>query len=1274
MKFKSKNLIWIILLSFATYVASVHTNCDRPPHLENGWTKPLVEDDNGDLVSVTYVCNDGFILQGESELLCNLDTDEWQGEPPTCNSDQTSTERNSKKINIHDIPEDTSIDSEFAKSLDRSCFIEPRIMPPEIENAVVRNLRRQKDGRIFPVAVYTCDEDYELESVDNDRLYCSKRKWIGIYPNCMQLEETYDENGEEEEEEDEDDGDEGEEEDAEEDETEDGNEDTEDRPDEIDNDINNNEIDNNEIDNNEIDNNEIDNNEINEIEGTHKDDRDKPETDPSTVTCSDNQGGCDHKCNVIDNRIQCECFAGFKLDVDDGRTCHDINECDNDNGGCESICINQPGSFKCDCEKGLQIDTVGRTKCLDINECLLRNGHGPCQDTCVNTFGGYRCSCENLPGTKLAKNGRNCEDAGKCAIRNGGCSQGCVSAAGRIYCLCERGYYLESDRKTCQDIDECADPEISAQCRHGCENTPGSYRCKEDTTIAPPSNIIEGEEDNNVESSNVLEAEDVHENEINISLDEDEREDNEDDDENEDENDRDDNNEQDNEIYDQNILKTCGDGYELDENNRCVDIDECAQGNTGCEFCKNVNGGFECFCPDGFDIADDERTCLDIDECEMESDYDVTDDQETYAQSPCSHECVNTHGSYLCLCPDNFHLQYDHRTCIRDFCEHLTDELNKTKCSHQCHDEKDGYVCSCPPGLQLDTDSKTCLVNNNQCEQENHCSPGVCINTNDGYRCECPSGYIEKAKRCHDENECEIGNHHCSHECRNLDGSYECHCPSGYILAADRRTCQDVDECERDDEGDLCGDMDCINTVGSYKCQCPEGEELITVESGSICREIDLCDSETNGGCSHGCKTEQSEVQCYCPDGMKLHADGKHCEIRDHCQPLSKPKNGEIKCFRSRHRTQLFYKTKCTITCQPGFVLIGDEFRQCNGTGHWDQGSSICAPKLCPRLQRPSHGTLTPANCMTGDTFSGQRCVLHCDPGFKPIDRRTAFCEPPKNWLPNPNLNCMPAVAKLEMIRPYIKCPQDSIILLPHGKKTIHVKLQQPNTNVDWWKYVDSHPPWGKKLEAHLTPGIHTILFKARSPNSNLNDVCRTIITVKETHPPTVVFCPESTVEHLQPNEDSRSIYFKEPVFKSEHIKEVYKSKLPGEKFGPGEHVIRYVATDLDDQSTKCEFTISVKPYYRRIIHHNEVIKAKPLANHESYVKCPGKPAVKIDTNFPINLSRGCLIKNIRIPAYSHIRRRHHPSSSNSVLRHYSSWDNPDKPASFIHQYRRGWD
>lgn len=143
------------------------------------------------------------------------------------------------------------------------------------------------------------------------------------------------------------------------------------------------------------------------------------------------------------------------------------------------------------------------------------------------------------------------------------------------------------------DIDECADPEISSRCPHGCENTPGSYRCKEDTTISPiDNNVIESVEDNNIEISSIPKTEDddddVDEDNV-ISSNQDQIDDNEDDDD--DENDRDDNNEENNEIYDQNILKTCGDGYKLDENNDCVDIDECALGNTGCQFCKNVNGG-----------------------------------------------------------------------------------------------------------------------------------------------------------------------------------------------------------------------------------------------------------------------------------------------------------------------------------------------------------------------------------------------------------------------------------------------------------------------------------------------------------------------------------------------------------------------------------------------------------------------------------------------------------------------------------------------------------
>lgn len=94
-------------------------------------------------------------------------------------------------------------------------------------------------------------------------------------------------------------------------------------------------------------------------------------------------------------------------------------------------------------------------------------------------------------------------------------------------------------------------------CPNGCENTIGSYRCVE----SPDVEIIES----NVDVSQATEP--------------------------------------------NAPVKACGDGLRLDESNNCIDIDECAEGNTGCEYCQNINGGFQCTCPDGFELNDDGKTC-----------------------------------------------------------------------------------------------------------------------------------------------------------------------------------------------------------------------------------------------------------------------------------------------------------------------------------------------------------------------------------------------------------------------------------------------------------------------------------------------------------------------------------------------------------------------------------------------------------------------------------------------------------------------------------------
>lgn len=97
------------------------------------------------------------------------------------------------------------------------------------------------------------------------------------------------------------------------------------------------------------------------------------------------------------------------------------------------------------------------------------------------------------------------------------------------------------------DVNECEDPQISELCEFGCENTVGSYRC------------VDGEKTNATPTYSI----------------------------------------------DLSPIKTCGQGFRMDAfNMSCVDIDECNEQNTGCEFCKNLIGGYECTCPEGFQLTD----------------------------------------------------------------------------------------------------------------------------------------------------------------------------------------------------------------------------------------------------------------------------------------------------------------------------------------------------------------------------------------------------------------------------------------------------------------------------------------------------------------------------------------------------------------------------------------------------------------------------------------------------------------------------------------------
>lgn len=62
----------------------------------------------------------------------------------------------------------------------------------------------------------------------------------------------------------------------------------------------------------------------------------------------------------------------------------------------------------------------------------------------------------------------------------------------------------------------------------------------------------------------------------------------------------------------------------------------------------------------------------------------------------------------------------------------------------------------------------------------------------------------------------------CTQKCNNNVGSYTCSCDPGYRLSKNRHTCDDIDECKKQDS---CQHT-CHNNVGSFTCSCRGGYEL----------------------------------------------------------------------------------------------------------------------------------------------------------------------------------------------------------------------------------------------------------------------------------------------------------------------------------------------------------------------------------------------------------------------------------------------------------------
>ncbi|CAM9778455.1 unnamed protein product [Lampetra planeri] len=219
----------------------------------------------------------------------------------------------------------------------------------------------------------------------------------------------------------------------------------------------------------------------------------------------------------------------------------------------------------------------------------------------------------------------------------------------------------------------------------------------------------------------------------------------------------------------------CSPGYEGDSAGRCVDVDECARGSHRCrpgQRCVNEAGSHSCRCPDGFTLLG--AQCVDVDECRL---------------GLCSHQCLNSPGSFRCACSIGFSLAADNRTCTDlDECE------VERPCSQNCLNLYGSFLCRCDSGFELDGDQRSCR-DVDECAFSQYLCQFRCENHAGSYACSCPHGYRLQSdtRSCRDVDECEEGSHGCPEgaSCFNVQGSHRClpriTCSAPYTLIGDNR-------------------------------------------------------------------------------------------------------------------------------------------------------------------------------------------------------------------------------------------------------------------------------------------------------------------------------------------------------------------------------------------------------------------------------------------------------------------------------------------------------